>query len=796
MTSTLVNEWNNSAMTQPTLKTCAGGPTVETPLGSLLSTAGPKQAEPRSPLLAGIRVDQYTIIRMIGSGGGGCVYEASQSCPDRRVALKVIPCGRLAALVASRLQFEAEILGRLRHPGVAQIFAAGVSEAHGGIAWIAMELVTGGQTITAYAASKELETEDRLQLFLKTCDAVTHAHARGILHHDIKPANLLVDEQGMPRLIDFGIAIQVDGAVANHSSRTLLAAGTPAYMSPEQFSVDLTDLDVRADVYSLGVILYELLGRRHPYDLGAGGILEAARAIATTDPAPLPGSVHRTLRGIVGKAIEKDRVRRYESAALLAADIRRFLAGEAVDAVPATIVDTVRRVVRRHRAWAAAGTVSVAAAFSALVGITWFALDAYRQRDVARARLEEAERSKAFMLDTLKALDPGYQGPSMTTADVLANMVRRAGDAGDAATRAAVLLTLGRGLIGVGRPGAATVVLDEALVLQTEVAGENAAGTRETIEAARFAHLGNHDRERARKLWHRELAWWRRNGTADPAGMATFLFRMADSLGGRLQDRVDAVALAREAGEITAGSARLGERLQGQIALARLLAANGHRPEAIELVQTTISQLRAAPPEACSIENRVWLLEAAGSIVRREDPTRALDLHAAAVEECTRAFGPDAPRTFAAKAAEIHCRGLAPGEAASALAALETLFADQRRVLGEDARDTISTECSLAAEYAKRGNLTEAIALRRDILQRRSRLLGPDQPVTISSMLILAGMLAQAGETTEAIRLAEEVAARRERLYGADHPMTIEARGTITTLRDASERTSPRPSLP
>ena len=181
------------------------------------------------------------------------------------------------------------------------------------------------------------------------------------MHRDLKPGNVLVDDAGLPRLIDFGIAVPIEAGSASQSTRPLLAAGTPAYMSPEHFTTDLDDLDIRSDVYSLGVILYELLAERLPHEIRGVGILEVARVVSETEPQPLPANVPRPLRTIVSKSLAKDRERRYASAADLANDLRRFLDGEPVVAVAPTAAEMMATLFRRNPAWGRAAIVSLVA---------------------------------------------------------------------------------------------------------------------------------------------------------------------------------------------------------------------------------------------------------------------------------------------------------------------------------------------------------------------------------------------------------------------------------------------------
>src|SRR5262249_22695000 len=247
--------------------------------------------------------------------------------PRRPVALKVIRSGLVSTGLLNRFAQEAQILGRLHHPGVAQIYDAGV--AADGHPFFALEFIRG-LPLDEYARWHGLDAAGRLDLLARVCDAVQHAHDQGVIHRDLKPGNILVDEAGQPKVLDFGVARATDADLLSTTdhTRTGQLLGTLSYMSPEQVAADPTKLDPRSDVYTLGVILFELLAGRRPYLLEPLPLPEAARVIREQEPSRL-GSLDSHLRGdvetIVGKALEKDRERRYPSAAELSADIRRHL---------------------------------------------------------------------------------------------------------------------------------------------------------------------------------------------------------------------------------------------------------------------------------------------------------------------------------------------------------------------------------------------------------------------------------------------------------------------------------------
>jgi WD40 repeat protein len=377
-----------------------------------------------------VRIGRYRVLRRIAEGGMGAVYEAEQDSPHRLVALKVIRPGLLSPAMLKRFAQEVDVLGRLRHPGIAQIHEAGMAE--DGQPFFAMELIRG-LPLDEYADGQVLDLAARVGLVARVCDAVQHAHDRGVIHRDLKPANILVEETGQPKVLDFGVAraTGADLLTAAGLTRTGQLLGTPNYMSPEQVTADPAAVDRRADVYALGVILFELAAHRLPYRLEDRPLAEAARLIMEHDP-PRLGSLDPELGGdvetIVAKALEKDPARRYQSAATLAEDLRRWLAHKPILARPPSALYHLGKFARRNKALVGGVAATGAALVLGLVGTILFAVGEAKQRGLAE------QNARAAIAEKREALFQAYRARlSAATAAISAHDVADAADQLEAA---------------------------------------------------------------------------------------------------------------------------------------------------------------------------------------------------------------------------------------------------------------------------------------------------------------------------------------------------------------------------
>ena len=361
---------------------CGGDPALREEVERLLRREDESKSFLETPALAGpstarvaeervgTRIGQYLIKRVISSGGMGTVYEAVQEQPERAVAVKVMNQGLDSPSALRRFEYEAQVLARLRHPNIAQVIEAGTMDAAGpvresaeGLPYFVMEFIHDALPLNEYATKGELPFRERLELFGQACDAVHYGHQKGIIHRDLKPGNILVDGEGRVKIIDFGIARATDSDLALTTARTEVGQllDTLQYMSPEQCEADPDKLDVRSDVYALGVVLYELLCDELPYDVQKAAVFEAVRLIRERPPKR-PSTVKRFVRGdletILLKALEKERSQRYQTVADFSTDIERYLKGEVILAKPAGLARKIWKQAKRNPV--VSGAVSVA----------------------------------------------------------------------------------------------------------------------------------------------------------------------------------------------------------------------------------------------------------------------------------------------------------------------------------------------------------------------------------------------------------------------------------------------------
>jgi len=391
----------------------------------------PGRGEESGAVIAG----KYTLVEPIGEGGMGSVWRAKQTEPVKRfVAVKLIKAGMDSKQVLARFEAERQALALMDHPNIAKVLDGGLHEYR---PYFVMELVKG-VPITEYCDVRKLTPRQRLELFVPVCQAIQHAHQKGVIHRDIKPSNVLIalyDDKPVVKVIDFGVAKATGGALTEHTIDTGFGGvvGTPQYMSPEQATFNNLDIDTRSDVYALGVLLYELLAGSPPFssaDLKKKGLLEILRVVREeepprpstklstadalpslsanrgTEPKKLTGLLRNELDWIVMKALEKDRTRRYETANGFAADVQRYLSGEAVQAHPPSRGYRLKKFVRRNKGQVVAASLVFFVLLLGVVGTTYGLWRSDRAARREEARAAQLERSNGLLKSVFKTLDP------------------------------------------------------------------------------------------------------------------------------------------------------------------------------------------------------------------------------------------------------------------------------------------------------------------------------------------------------------------------------------------------------
>jgi tetratricopeptide (TPR) repeat protein/predicted Ser/Thr protein kinase len=710
-------------------------------------------------------IGRYRILRLLGEGGMGAVYEAEQDQPRRLVALKVIRAAWAGPELIRRFEQESQALARLHHPGIAQIYEAGSAETPFGVQpFFAMELIQG-KPLVQYAEEHKLSYRQRLELMIAVCEAVEHAHQRGILHRDLKPANILVDESGQPKILDFGLARVTDAdAQATRQTDMGQLLGTLAYMSPEQVLADPLALDTRSDVYALGVILYELLAQKMPYAL-SNLLHEAVETIRLAEPQKL-SSINRSYRGdietIVSKALEKDKERRYPSAAALAGDIRRYLDDEPIVARPASVTYQLKKFARRNKALVTGITAVFVVLALGVAASTWEAVQARRAQKVAERQTRAAERQTAIakavndflqndLLGQANLYNQAKPDPNLSVRAVLDRAGANIGGKfnGQPEVEAAIRETIGNTDAQMGLHAQAQQQLEQALSLSRRALGpENPATLAIMVDLGWvYDHTGKY--AEAEKLYSRAAeADGRVLGKQNRQTLAA-----TASLGAVYSEEgkyAQAEALLKPALELE-------ERLLGpedrdtRLAMAYLawvyyLEHKHGLAEALNQRLLAIDR-RVSGPQSAFVFMDMYDL---ANIYNSEDKYPEAETLASQVLEFRRkVLGLDNKQTLAAME-ELFIAYKGENKYAQAEALGKQTLELQRRVIGSEDPDTLSTEESLADIYRCEGRfqLSESMAMK--VLETERRVLGPDSPTVAMSLNMLSFDYAAQGRYSEA----------------------------------------------
>ena len=699
----------------------------------------------------GRQIDDYRILRVIGAGGMGVVFLAQQRHPKRMVAIKTLHAGLHQADLLARFQQEAEILGRLKHPGIAQIYASGRTDASlGSVPYIVMEFVEGAPLLEF---CNKLDTRARLQLLMRVCEAVEHAHVRGVIHRDLKPGNILVQADGLPKVLDFGVA-RLTGEEHGPSELTSagMVIGTIAFMSPEQALGEPGGVDIRTDVYALGMIGYRMLTGEMPYEVTSHNLGRALQQICESAPAPLSRHDRRyagDLETIFHKVLAKDKDARYQNAAELAEDLRRYLADEAILARRASVFSDVRRFARRNKVLVGAAAMVLLSLVGAVMVSTRFALD------------EQAQRLQA---------------------DVVVNSMRRMLSGANPVFAKGEDVTL-RAWIEAG---------EEQLQLDLDSAPAARGRIRATL-AETFKALGELDRA---------LAYY-------TAARADFVEAGVSGLEAELV-AVGAAGVLLDSGRVrearqqldellanpgdNASPARVEARLHLAVALATLgenAAANAEFARGFDALAraTTVACEPCMPKWAARLE--VWA-RSRQSVFQTDtgELDKAMESAEHAMSLAIDALGQEHPDT---QVAVVHASMAlqASGRNKEAIALLQDALAERQKVLKERHWQTIATADNLARAMASDGQLQQAEAMYRRWLSIAEQSLEAQNPELATIKANLGNLLFRQGRVEEAQMLLADAYARRVARLGTTHPSTLNTALNLAIVYTIQAKTNP-----
>ncbi len=765
-----------------------------------VSQAGTEPAHAQEEFPGSV-IGRYKLLEKIGEGGFGVVYVAEQREPvKRRVALKIIKLGMDTRQVVARFEAERQALAMMDHANIARVFDAGATDA--GRPYFVMELVRGLK-ITDYCDQHNLPTRERLNLFIQVCQAIQHAHQKGIIHRDIKPSNVLVtvnDGVPVPKVIDFGIAKATQGELTDKTVYTQFQQfiGTPAYMSPEQAEMTSLDIDTRSDIYALGVLLYELLTGKTPFEqkdlikAGLEGMRRMIREKEPLRPSTRVSSLHEAertttakrrgldppklihlLRGdldwIVMKCLEKDRTRRYETANGVAMDIRRYLNDEPVVAARPDALYTFRKFARRHRMPLATATAFAVLLVAGMIVTT--------SQTIRASRAEKVATSQArFLKSILESITPKVaQGRDTTVLhEVFDNAAARIGKelADQPEVEAELRLTIGAVYISLGEYTDALAMTQESLRL-----GKTHLGPRHIIIAHALNNLGviyselsdltnalSHDRQALEMK--KELL-----GDEDPdvaTSMSNVGFRLWALLDFAGSEAMHRGALRIRRKVLPQDHPDIGKSLSN-LAMARW--SQGFFDDAGSLFREALTVFKSPPGAdqtfvAAALNNVATVLRELGEL----DDAVTMNREAWTIrEQLLTKRNPYTAYSQNNQAILLHKQGKLDEAEILHREALEV----QLEMLGTNSQFVAETLSSYALVLAKKGDMAAAEAMQRDALATAERVVGKEHPSTAEALARLAVLLATRGEFANAQTMLTNALVIIRKVSGNDHPDVI-----------------------
>jgi serine/threonine protein kinase/tetratricopeptide (TPR) repeat protein len=801
--------------------------------------AGPSEApRPRAEDI-GTRIGPYKLLQQIGEGGMGTVYMAEQEEPvHRHVALKIIKPGMDSQQIIARFEAERQALALMDHPNIAKVFDAGTAAS--GRPYFVMELVKG-MPLTRFCDERRLGLRERLELAVPVCQAVQHAHQKGIIHRDIKPSNVLValhDGRPVPKVIDFGLAKATGPKL---TERTLFTAfgpvvGTLEYMAPEQAEVNQLDVDTRADIYSLGVLLYELLTGSTPLERGrlkkaallevlrlirehepprpsvrlsSSHVLASVAALRGTEPAKLTKLVRGELDWIVMKCLEKDRERRYETANGLARDLQRYLADEPVQACPPSAGYRLRKFLRRHRGPVFAAGIVVLALVAGIVGTSvglvraWQAEAGEReQRKAAEQRRAEAEaaRNEEATQRQQAARERDRAEKEKQIAEAVRTFLERDLLRQADATAQADALRLAGGGFEVKENPTIKELLDRAATGLARGKVEAKFPNQPEVQASILRTVGESygaigAYENAVEFLGRSSDIYRHAVGADHPSTLVTLYNLAGAYlqAGRTADAIRLFEQVREQQIKHPGLDLPGDKhfLHGLGMAYRFQGKFGEAAPLLEKALALHNQLDGEEhPNTLSAMNDLGLVY--------EDQGKyapAAKLYEKILADCRRLRGETHPQTLLAmnRLASVY-RNLDKDAQAEELCV--KVLEIRRQVLGDEHPDTSSSRAILAGLYKRQGRFAEAEALDTKALEANRRVLGAEHPYTLTGRGNLANTYYVQGKYAQAEKLQRERLEASRRVLGPDHPDTLFALlGLGMNLRDQSRYADAAPLL-